>query len=122
MKNLGALQQSWFVACVVGAAVAPIVPPFLTSGVILLGLILLVAEKDRRYPQLTWPASRRAFVDGHRWSQVFLTAAMGLVVYGLSLALSQNARGIYLMCLGVYAVIYLGVPVRAHNSDAPVGS
>lgn len=122
MKNLRALQQSWFVACVVGAVVAPIVPQFLTSGVILLGLILLVAEKDRRYPQLTWPATRRALVAGHRWSQAFVLSAMGLVVSGLALAASQNARGVYLMCLGIYAAICLGVPVRADVSDAPVGS
>ena len=122
MRYLGALQQSWFVTCVVGAAVAPIMPAFASGGVILVGVTLLVYEKDQRYPQQSWAVAYRAFVDRHRWSRAFVWTASGVGVYGMAEALSHETRGVYLACLAVYALVNLAVPIRAGDSDVAVGS
>ena len=122
MRYLGALQQSWFLSCAVGAAVAPIVPTYASGSVILVGLTLLVHEKDQRYPQESWAVAYRAFVDRHRWSHAFVWTASGVGVYGMAEALSHETRGVYLACLAVYALVNLGVPIRAGDSDVAVGS
>ena len=122
MRYLGALQQSWFLSCAVGAAVAPIVPTYASGGVILVGLTLLVHEKDQRYPQQSWAVAYRTFVDRHRWSRAFVWTASGVGVYGMAEALSHETRGVYLACLAVYALVNLGVPIRAGDSDVAVGS
>jgi hypothetical protein len=119
MMTVSALRQAWLVTCSVGAMVAPIVPTWITAGVILLGLILLVAEKDRRYAALTWREAGRVFVASHQWSRAFLGAAMWCGVYGVTLALSHDSRGVYLACLGVYAVCALAAPRPAEVGARP---
>lgn len=111
MRHLNAITQAWFVACVTGAAVAPILPNFLTAGVILVGMILLAVAKDRRYPLLSWQDAARAYFRTHRWAREY-RIALGLVAVVCFVQVGDGkARGVYIACLAAQALFTLAAPV-----------
>ena len=122
MRQFALVQQVWFVACVVGVAVAPIVPTYVAASVLLLGLVLLVYAKDERYAGMSWAAATSMYMRDHRWHLTYRIAGYLGAVLCISLVSDQQTRGIYLACLGAYSAFHLAVPVRAGNAGAQVGS
>jgi hypothetical protein len=122
MRWQNLVRQAWLGACLFGALAAPILPPFLAAGVILVGLILVVQAKDQHAPTLTWPTAMRAYWQAHQWTLTSKIVVWMGGVWSVSQIADHDARGVYLACLALMWLFHSALPVRASSVEAPVGS